>query len=360
MADSGGHWKTLAEAQKLTQSTKIPGVFEEDIKRVNPLDRIAVAQAAETGNKIEWLREATVIEDDVVEAEVGSQLNWSEDVEYTEVESQLRISYIQRKLDHFVKGIYGTYNNYQVQVLLEMEKAIKRKIGDRIIYGDTTYGGSPTQFDGLHALAAERGTPSTSSTWNTYSKKNMDMATGALSLLYLRTMLDDMRYGVDEILTPSQIGIRFDALYEERGITFAVSSNGRNQLSLLTRGFNDIGRPIMYFAGVPITRTDFLVAEQDGTGTGGTTNKRSKYSSGTATYSLFMVKYGDVMARQPGICYGYGLNEGVGDFYKLRVWSDLEDYDAGGMRMVNYGAVLQGSTQTLGRIFDITDAAIVE
>ena len=32
MADSGGHWATLAAAQKLTQSNKIPGVVEEDIK----------------------------------------------------------------------------------------------------------------------------------------------------------------------------------------------------------------------------------------------------------------------------------------------------------------------------------------
>ena len=56
MADSGGHWKNLVEAQKLTQATKIPGVFEEDIKRVNPLDRTPVAQAAHTGRRIEWLR----------------------------------------------------------------------------------------------------------------------------------------------------------------------------------------------------------------------------------------------------------------------------------------------------------------
>lgn len=360
MAESGGHWKNLAEAAKLTQSTKIPGVFEEDIKRNNPLDRIAVAQAAQTGNKIEWLREAVTLEDAVVEADPGDQLVWSEDVEYTEVESNLRICYMQRKLDHYVEGIYGTYNNYQVQVLLEMEKGIKRKIGDRLIYADTTYGGTPTQFDGFHALAAERGTPSTSSTWSTYSKKNMDMETGALSLLYLRTMLDDMRYGVDEILLPSCLGIRIDALYEERGLTYAVSSNGRNQLSLLTRGMNELGKPVMYFNGVPFNRTDYLLAEQEGTGTGATSNARAKYTSGTATYSLFCIKYGDVLAKQPGLCYGYGLNENKGDFYKLRVWSDLEDYDAGGMRMVNYGAVLQGSTQTLGRIADITDAAIVE
>ena len=40
MADSGGHWKTLAEARKLTDSTKIPGVFETDIKKGNPAELI--------------------------------------------------------------------------------------------------------------------------------------------------------------------------------------------------------------------------------------------------------------------------------------------------------------------------------
>ena len=57
MAESGGHWANLAAAQKLTQSMKIPGVFEEDIKRNNPLERLTVGQAAHSGLKIEWLRE---------------------------------------------------------------------------------------------------------------------------------------------------------------------------------------------------------------------------------------------------------------------------------------------------------------
>lgn len=355
MASSGGHWANLAQAQKLTQSTKIPGVFEEDIKRNNPLERVPVGQAAGTGLKIEWLREATGTEDAVVEAGVGDQLVWGEDVTYDEVESTLRYLYIQRKLNRYVQNIYGTYNDYKAQVLLEMEKGLKRKLGDRLIYGDETYGGAPTQFDGAHALAAERGTPWVAG--SAYNKQNMDM-TGPLSLLYLRTQIDNMRYGVDEIWLPSQIGLRFDAAYDERGFTYAVSSNETFHYSLITRGMNDLGKPILFFMGLPLVRTDFLVREEDGTGTGGTSNARAKYS-GTERFSLFCVKLGNVLAKEPGFTYGYGGTEGEGDFYELWTWDRLEDYNAGGMRMDNYGSALLGSTLCLGRIFDITDAAIV-
>ena len=356
MADSGGHWKTLAEAQKLTQSTKIPGVFEEDVKRNPPLERMPVAQAAGTGLKIEWLREKTTTEEAVVEAAVGDQLVWGEDVDYDEVESTLRYMYIQRKLDRYVQNIYGTYNDYQAQVLLECEKGLKRRINDRIIYADTTYGGTPTQFDGFHALAAERGAAWAGS--GTNSKLNMDMgAPGALSLLYLRTMLDAMVFGCDEILVPSQIGIRLDAAYEEKGFV-GLASGTAGSLSLLTRGISDIGKPVLFFAGAPIVRTDYLVREEVSTGTGASSNKRGKYSS-TEAFSLFCVKYGDVIAKNPGICFAYGGTEGAGDLYELYTWLRLEDFNAGGMRLDSYGTVLLGSTKCLGRIFDISDDAIV-
>lgn len=357
MADSGGHWKTLAEAQKLTQSLKIPGVFEEDVKRNNVLDRMPVAQGAGTGLKIEWLREKTTTEDAVAEADVGDQMQWGEDVEYTEVESILRRLYIQRKLDHYVEGIYGTYTNYKAQVLLECEKGLKRKVGSRIIYADYSYGGTPAQFDGLHALAAERGAPWTTSALGN-SKLNMDMANAALSLFYLRTQIDAMKHGVDEVWVPDVIGTRLDAAYEEKGFA-GLAYNSAASLALLTRGYNDIGKPIMFFAGLPVIRTDYLVAEQADTGTGSSSDKRGLYSSGTRNYSVFCVKLGNVLEKDPGICFGYGGTEGQGDFYKLRVWEDLEDYDAGGIRLVTYGTVLLGSTLCLGRIFDVYDAAIV-
>ncbi len=361
MASSGGHWKTLAEAQKLTQSHKIPGVIEEEIKRNPPVERMPVAQAAGTGLKIEWLREKTTTEDAVVEAAQGDQLVWGEDMEYTEVESTLRYLYIQRKLDRYNQNIYGTYNDFKAQVLMECEKGLKRKCSDRIIYADETYGGTPTQFDGTHALAAERGTPNAAATV-TYSDLNIDAETTALSLALLRRMIDAMLIGCDEIWIPPQLGIRFDAAYAEYGFRTdtgeALQTIVHGDISLLTRGLNDIGKPILFFMGIPLIRTDYLVAEADGTGTGATSNKRGKWSSSTRCYSLFGVRFGNVMEKDPGICFAYGGTEGEGDLYELYTWERLEDFNAGGMRLDTYGTVLLGSTKCLGRIFDITDAAI--
>ena len=357
MADSGGHWKTLAEAQKLTQSLKIPGVFEEDIKRNNPIERIPVGQAAHSGLKIEWLREKVTLEDDVVETDIGDQLSWSDDVEYEEKEMTLRRSYIQRKLDKYVQGIYGTYNNYEERVLLESEKGLKRKIGARLIYADTTYGGTPSQFDGYHALAAEHGTPYTAG--SAYDPKNIDGGEAGLSLGLLRELIDAMKHGVDEILSPYEIIRRMDAAYQEKGFAGLMTSTAGN-LAFMTLGYNEAGKRVLFWDGIPLVRTDYLVAEQANTGTGASADIRALHSSGDKQYSMFPIKYGMMMDGESnsGIQFAYGGTEGQGDLYKLVRFPELEDYDAGGIRLVTYGAVLLGSSLCLGRIFDIEDVAV--
>ena len=354
MADSGGHWKTLAEAQKLTQSYKIPGVFEEDIKRNNPIERVAVAQAAGTGLKIEWLREKTTTEDAVEDVIIGEQLSWTDDIEYEEKEMTLKISYIQRKLDHFVPGIYGTYNNYEARQLLECEKGLKRKLGTRFIYGDTTYGGAK-RFDGLHALAAEHGTPYTAG--SVYDQKNIDNGDAGLSLQFLRSMVDAMLFGIDELLAPYEIIRRMDAAYQELG--FAAAANQR-VLAFLSMGLNELGKRVMFWDAIPVTRTDYLVAEDDDTGTGSSADARLLNTAGDKVWSIFAVKYGSgaLDGSNPGLVYAYGGTAGQGDLYKLVRFPELEDYDAGGLRLVNYGAVILPSTHCLGRIFDIHDAAV--
>ncbi len=356
MADSGGHWKTLAEAQKLTQSMKIPGVFEEDIKRNNPVERVTVGQAAGTGLKIEWLRELTTTEEAVEETDIGDQLSWSDDIEYEEKESTLRRLYIQRKLDHYVQGIYGTYNNYEARVLLESEKGLKRRLGARLIYADTTYGGSPTQFDGYHALAAEHGAAYDSSNL-TNDPKNIDNGEAGLSLQYLRTMIDEMKHGVDEILAPYEIIRRMDAAYQERGFVGLASYPS---LAFLSMGFNELGKRVLFWDGIPLVRTDYLVAEQANTGTGASSDKRTLWSSGDRQYSMIAVKYGMMMngEQNPGLQFAYGGTQGQGDLYKLVRFPELEDYDAGGVRLVTYGSVLLGSSLCLGRLFDVEDVAI--
>lgn len=350
--DSGGHWNTLTEAKKLTQSMKIPGVFEEDIKRNNPLERMPVAQAARSGLKIEWLRELTTTESAVADVDIGEQLSWSEDVTYEEKEMELKRTYIQRKLDHFVEGIYGTYNNYEARMLLESEKGLKRRLGARIIYADTDRTSSK-QFDGLHALAAEHGTPYTSG--SAYDQKNIDMENAGLGLSLLRTLTDAMLLGIDELLMPFEIVRRLDAAYQERGFLGLASYP---TMAFLSIGYNELGKRVLFWDGIPLIRTDYLVKEENGTGTGGTTNARALYTT-DAMYSIFALKYGNVLNMEPGITYAYGGTEGLGDFYKLVRFPELEDYDAGGIRLVNYGAVLLGSSLCLGRIFDIADLPVV-
>jgi len=351
MADSGGHWNTLAAAQKLTQSMKIPGVIEEDIKRNNPIERVAVAQAAHSGKKIEWLREqsasVTALEDAVTEVDIGEQLLWTEDVDYDEMEAELKRSYVQRKLDHFVEGIFGTYNNYEARMLLECEKAIKRKIGARLIYADDNTSG---QFNGLHAWVRE-----------TSGDLNIDNGEVGLSLANLRTLVDAMKHGIDEFWFPFEIMRQLDAAYQERGFLYTVSGTTQvhNNMSYVTLGYNEFGKRVLFWDAVPIIRTDFLVAENQNVGlTATATDVRTLYTADDKQYSIFGVKHGNVLAQQPGLTYAYGGTEGMGDFYKLVRFPELEDYDAGGIRLVNYGAVLLGSSLCLGRIADIEDLAI--
>lgn len=355
MADSGGHWKTLAEAAKLTQSMKIPGVQEEDIKRNNPLERLPVAQGSGTGSKIEWLREKTTTEAAVTEVTVGTQLTWSDDVEYEEKETELKTVYIQRKLDHFVRGIYGTYNNYEARLLLECEKGLKRKLGTRLIYGDTTYN-SALQFDGVHALAAEHGTAYTTSAPGN-DAKNIDQAHAGLSLHYMRVMEDAMVLGIDEIWSPFEILRWLDAAYQEKGFA-GLAYNVAGSMAFLTLGFNDIGKRVLFWNGIPLLRTDYLVAEQVDTGLG--SDARALYTSGTRYYSMFFIKKGNgaLDGGNPGLTFIYGNTEGAGDLYKLVRFPELEDYDAGGVRLVSYDGLILPSTFGLGRIVDIGDAAI--
>ena len=355
MAESGGHWSTLAEAQKLTASTLIPGVIEIDIKRGNPVDRIPVAQAANAGKSIKFVMEATGNESSVSAVDIGEQLSWSEDVTYTEVEKELKRLYIQRKLDQFVRDIYGNINNYRAQVMLEMEKGLKRKIGDKMIYGDLTYATGNVDWDGLHAIAAEHG--ATPGTGTGHENLNIDQANAGLSLANMRTLEDAGKAGWDEIWMPFEIMRWFDAAYQEKGF-LGLATATAGTMGMISFGWNELGKRVAFWNGIPIVRTDYLVAEQADTGTGASANARAKYTTGTKNYSIFFLKYGNVMARQPGITFAYGGTEGAGDLYKLVLFPNLEDYDAEGMRMITYGAMLWGSTFSVGRIWDVYDAAI--
>lgn len=342
-----GHWNSLAEAQKLTQSQLIPGVVEEIIKRENIIERMPVALAL--GKTIKWVRENKTLEDDVANVTTGTQLSWTSSMTYEEMETALKQCVIQRVLDKFIPEVYGTINNYEAQALWEMKKGMLRNLGDKLIYDDITYGADTTlEWDGLHALAAVQ-------TGTNLDIDNGTGESGGLSLHNVRKVLNEMKGGCDAIFCPYEIGIRWDEAYEEAGFT-SLKADTAGAFSLITRGMDSLGKPLYYFAGVPIIRTDYLVAEQNGVGDG--SNLRAKHSSGVATYSLFFIKFGDIFAGNPGLTMGFGNPEMANQFYTIELFDKLEDYVARGIRLYTWAAPLLGSKLSLGRIFDVGDHAI--
>ncbi|KKN81713.1 hypothetical protein LCGC14_0316250 [marine sediment metagenome] len=339
-----GHWNNLTEAKKLTQSQLIPGIVEEDIKRNNLLDIIPVAQAM--GQSIKWNREVSANEDDVSNVAIGAQLSWSASKQYDQQEVELKRKYIQRILDSFIPDVYGTINNYEATVLVEMKKAIIRNLGDALVYDDTTFGdgASGEDIDGLHAWAAVQ----------TGTELDIELS-GALSLRQLRIQHDAMKYGIDFTYIPYVIARRIDAAYQEAGLAqLATGTSGT--MGSITYGVDDHGKRVSFFDGIPFLRTDFLMEETADTGEG--SDQRAKSTSGN-NWSLFSVRLGDVFNGEPGLGLGFGNTEMLGQFYKIVPFDKLEDFDAQGLRLVSYVNTLLGSKLALGRVYDITDAAVV-
>lgn len=355
MALSGGHWENLTAVKKLTQPTLIPGVIEEDIKRGNPLMILPIAQANHTGSSIKWLRQDPdkTAEGDVAETTIGGQTSWTESVDYDEHEVELKIAYLQRKLDRYIPAIYGTFNNYEEIVLQDMLDGMGKQIGDRLVYGDTTYGNAK-QCDGLHAIAAE----------NTNDTDiNKDMGNAALSLATWRKLFQAMKQGVDFWLVPYVIANHIDAAYQEKGFT-GLKSATAGTLANITWGINEMGEPVNYFCGKPIIRCDFLVGETNDSGRGTTSaTARTKDSSGN--YTIFGIKRGrgDLGARDPGVKIVFGQPDETevadGKLVFLEYFNKLENWIGKGMRTESYYNLLPGGSMCVGRIFDIADDAIV-
>lgn len=354
MALSGGHWENLTAVKKLTQPTLIPGMIEEDIKRGNPLMLLPIAQANHTGDKIKWLRQdpTKTAEANVAEIGIGEGTLWTENVNYEEKEVELKICYLQRKLDRYVPSIFGTFNNYEELVLQEMLDGMGKQIGDRLVYGDTTYGGTK-QADGLHAIAAEN--PNNTDI-------NKDMGAGALSMATWRKLFQAMKQGVDFWLVPYAIANHIDAAYQERGF---VGLAGSPTMANITWGTNQAGEPISYFCGKPIVRSDFLEAEDDDTGRGVASGNARTRGATADEYSIFGIKLGmsGLGARDPGLKIVFGQPESTeaadGKLVFLEYFEKLENWIGKGMRTESYYNLLPGGSMCVGRIFDIQDTAIV-
>ena len=337
MADSGGHWLNLAEAQKLSLTNLIPGVVDEDKLRMPLAPLFPIFQAlgtTTTWNRTDGTRRA-------LRAAVGDEL-LNRDVEsYTQMTRTLRIMYDQSLLNNYVASVYGNINNYRAVRLKELQASVWKTLNDAIVYDDGTYDG--THGEGLHALAYAHGVLD--------ANLSLDEG-GGLSITNLRTMLRAMKNGTDAFIFPFEIAQRLDAYLQEAGIASWV---GPGQFAFSK---DDIGVRVSGFDGVPIIRTDYLVAEEAATGEG--TNAKAKYSTGTKEYSVFGVKFGQVAEDSAGVTLGFGTNgDDESGLFRVEFNEKLPQYDADQLRFITYWNLLDGSRYSVARIHGITDVAVV-
>jgi len=349
------HWNNITEVQKLVPSVLIPGVIEENIYRA-PMLAMPMPVAWTPGKTIKFNRELSEPKDDVRPVDIGDQLSWSSSVTYQAVEVTLKRRYIQRILDTFIADVYGTVNDYEARILQECKKALYVDLNEQIVYGDLTYGdtASGLEFDGMHAWVEGTGSEAIVTTG---TGVNYDGEEEVLNLGKMRDWLDSMKLGVDMLYMPFIVNRRLSAALMEAGLNNAYSRTTSTVLGQIQFGINEVGKRVMFWDNIPIVPTDYLVAEEGDTGMG--SDARAAHTAGTANYSIFAVKFGNVYNGEGGLMYGFGATNMAGEMYKVVMKDDLENYDADGLRLVAYGAPLLGSKYGLGRYTDIIDGDVV-
>lgn len=323
-----GHFDSLAEAQKLVQSVLLQGVVEEVIKDGHLLPKLPVTQI--NGKELTYNREMSVLPKASF-VDIHEELAWSAGQTYSQVTVSLKRVARQDMLDNFIQKTYKDPNDYRAQVIREMTKICTYTIEEYLIYGDPDV--NSKQIDGLWELVDS-------------SMLDENNATGgALSLSTWRIMSDTMKLRPNFWLMPFAIGRRLDAYVQEAAVGAALGGLGW--------GPGDMGKPMMYFQGIPIQRTDWMLMTE------GDSQRPTAYGgTGASNGSIFGIHLGALGQADAGVSLLVGGDTGGVEFFHMVELPELENYDASGIRMVAYCNLVLGSTKALGQLCNITDAAV--
>lgn len=333
------HWASLDEANKLQQSVLLAGIVQEVYEEGQLLQRLPVTQIDSIS--IKWNREKTLPGADFIgELE---QIPWRSDVEYgPQIEAALKRVARQDALDKMRQRTYRSPNEYKAVMTSQLSKGCMRTIEDGLIYGDVRT--NAKSFDGLHALV------------------DTTMVIDAGSAPLKMTGAQAMRK-LEEIVKPKP-----DMYCTSRAIhnrlsdaaMFGINTAGTN-VFVGSAGIgwapDSFGNRIPAYNGIPIYYSDYFVPEQENTGAlASPRGARGKWSSSTIVYSMFAFRTGEILDGGLNLIIGDGT--GGPNFFEVIEFEVLEDYDAGGIRLIAYTALANGSTKALGAILDITDAAV--
>ena len=207
-----GHYVSLEEAVKLTQSPLMSGLIETLYEGGQLLARLPVDQVRGPGTK--YNRKI------VRSAREGAQfvaprqrLDWQSDDFSEPVEVAITEILRQDALDHSIASNWSNINDYKTMALQDIGEQISRFVEYNLIYGNITR--DKKEFDGLHALASQARD----------ADLNVDAKSAGLSIYSLRKMIDACKARPDQKtsssmfwLFPKEIRRRLGAAYYEKGI----------------------------------------------------------------------------------------------------------------------------------------------
>jgi len=328
-----GHFKDLAEARKLVQSTLLANVVQEIYEEGQLLRRLPVMTI--DSRSIIYNREKTLPSGSFFD--IHEQLSWTADVEYTaQVECWLKRVYRQDILDKFMMKTYKSPNDYRSIILSQLRKGCMRTIEDKLIYGASTTAGTPLEtdmeFPGINELVFA----------NSGQLIDQGGETYGLSITNLLDVIDLVKPRPDMLLMTRTLR---NKLTEH---IFSKGGTGTG-LAYITITKDEFGKPLEMFNGVPIAISDYLNDNcLDNAGT---------KSTGTDLSCIYAIRFGQI--EDGGLCLCTGGDTGGVDFFQMIELDNLEDYDASGIRLVAYLTLALGSTKALACIHSIAqDEAI--
>jgi hypothetical protein len=308
-----GHFESLAEAQKLVQSELLAGIVQETFEEGQLLQRLPVTVI--NSKSLLYNREGTL--PSAAAYDIHEQIPWTADTNFTQKEISLKIFARQDVLDNFMLKTYRNPNDYRTLILSTLRKGVMRTIEDKLIYGNVDT--DSAEFDGVgHLLPADI---AGSESWAAANPQAYDMggASAPVTMRLLRELVDKVRPKPDILLMTRGMRNTLSATAFEKGLVLA---NANPQIGI-GGGPDWFGKRIDYFDGTPITISD--------------------YQGGS---------YGDLSLVVGG-------DTGGMEFFKVTELADLEDYDAGGIRLVAYCALAQGSSKATAGIHSIDEDGVI-
>ena len=330
-----GHFESLAEARKIVQSEMIAGVIQETYEEGQLLKMLPVTVI--DSRSLIYNRESTL--PSAAFYDIHEQIPWTADVNFVQKEVWLKRIARQDILDKFMLKTYRNPNDYRTEILRALRKGVMRTIEDKLIYGSGSTEAS-SEFDGLDKLI-------TIADGDTFGQ-SYDMGGDAtpVSLKVLRELIDVVRPKPSILLMTRTMRNTLSATAFEKGLVLDLTST----MASISYSKDEFGARVDYFDGIPIVISDYLLDEVNNTG-----GKDPGNDSGIA--SIYAIRFGQI--ADGGLSLVVGGDTGGPEFFNVVELDDLEDYDAGGIRLVAYVTLALGSTKGLGRIHSIDEDGVI-